>query len=349
EAPDLDLAAGVFGFRFGEADACDLRITIGAAGHFRNVERVRALHARDAFGDDYAFMHALVREPWRTDEIADGPDAGRTGGAPFVDDDVGFLDLHARLLQPDVLDIADDADGKDHAIHRERFGLAVFRFQGGGDGVRAPLQLFDRGGGFDFHALLHERLVRELGDFFVFDREHAVEYFHHRHVASQRAIEAGELDADGAGAHNQQRFRESVGDHGFAISPDQLAVRLQSGERAGARAGGEHDVLGGDLFRLAVLGDGDLACTGEFGFAVDDLDLVLLHQEGDAVGKLVGDLARTVHDLRQIEFEIVGAETEFVQAMHQVPDFRGAQQRFRRDAAPVEADAAELFAFDNRG
>src|SRR6185437_13039816 len=95
--------------------------------------------------------------------------------------------------------------------------------------------------------------------------------------------------------------------------------------------------------------DGYFARPFQLRFAVDDLDLVFLHQEGDAVGQLAGDLARTIHDLGQIEFEIVGAEAEFIQTVHQVPDFGGAQQRLRRDAAPVEADAAELVAFDDRG
>jgi hypothetical protein len=32
-----------------------------------------------------------------------------------------------------------------------------------------------------------------------------------------------------------------------------------------------------------------------------------------------------------------------------IQDFRRAQQRFRRDAAPVQTDAAQMLALDNRG
>ena len=49
----------------------------------------------------------------------------------------------------------------------------------------------------------------------------------------------------------------------------------------------------------------------------------------------------------KIEAKIVGREAEFVQPVHQVPDFGGAQQRLGRNAAPVQADAAELFALDD--
>ena len=106
---------------------------------------MNALHAGDALGDDHAFMHRLVREPGRADEIADRPDAGDAGLAPFVDDDMGAVDLDAGGFEADILDIADDADGEDHAIDGERFGLAVLGLQRRGDVVGALLQLLDGG------------------------------------------------------------------------------------------------------------------------------------------------------------------------------------------------------------
>ena len=47
----------------------------------------------------------------------------------------------------------------------------------------------------------------EGGDLLVLDRQDAVEHFDHRHLGAQGAVEAGELDADGAGADDQQRLR----------------------------------------------------------------------------------------------------------------------------------------------
>ena len=55
------------------------------------------------------------------------------------------VDLQAGLLEAVVLDIADDADGEDDAIHGQRLGLAVLGLQRGGDAVVALLQLLDRG------------------------------------------------------------------------------------------------------------------------------------------------------------------------------------------------------------
>ncbi len=70
---DLDLAPALFGFGFGQTNAGNLRPTIGAAGNLGRIERMHALHAGNALGDDDAFMHGLVREPGRTDEVADRP------------------------------------------------------------------------------------------------------------------------------------------------------------------------------------------------------------------------------------------------------------------------------------
>ena len=92
-----------------------------------------------------------------------------------------------------------------------------------------------------------------------------------------------------------------------------------------------------------------LPLPGKLRLARDHGDLVLLHQEGDAVRKLLRHLARALDDLGDVELEIVGAEAELVQPVHQVPDFGRAQQRLGRDAAPVEADAAQPVALDDRG
>ena len=66
-------------------------------------------------------------------------------------------------------------------------------------------------------------------------------------------------------------------------------------------------------------------------------------------GQLARDLARALDDLGEIEAEILAGKAELVQPVQQVPDLGGAQQRLGRDAAPVQADAAEILALDDRG
>src|SRR3546814_11144670 len=96
--------------------------------------------------------------------------------------------------------------------------------------------------------------------------------------------------------------------------------------------------------RLAVLLDLYLAGTVQAGVAVDHRDLVLLQQEGDSAGELLRHAARPLHHLGEVEGDVLRAEAVGVEIVEDVVDLRRAQQRLGRDAAPVEADAAEMLA-----
>ena len=107
------------------------------------------------------------------------------------------------------------------------------------------------------------------------------------------------------------------GSHGLEIGPDQLLVGLEAGQHARPRAGGDDDVLGGvvagaerALRRIVGSLDRELARRGDRGRAPDDVDLVLLHEEGDAVGELRGDAARALHDGGRVESDVLGREAD---------------------------------------
>ena len=95
-------------------------------------------------------------------------------------------------------------------------------------------------------------LSSEGGDVVVLDRHDPVEHLDHRHLGADVVVEAGELDADRARADDQQLGRHLLGHHRVAIGPDALAVGLGERQVARARAGGDDDVLGGELGGLAV-------------------------------------------------------------------------------------------------
>jgi len=78
-------------------------------------------------------------------------------------------------------------------------------------------------------------------------------------------------------------------------------------------------------------------------------DLVLLHQVRDALVELFGDPARTLHHRLDIRADLFGHKAIGTGVLHIVINFRRAQQRLGRDAAPVEADAAQILTLDNRG
>src|SRR6185312_11274958 len=92
---------------------------------------------------------------------------------------------------------------------------------------------------------------------------------------------------------------------------------------------------------------GDLAGRIDRRLAPDHRDLVLLHQEADAVIEPLRDAARALDDLGRVIADIVGLQAVGLGVLHVVIDLGRAQERLGRDAAPVEADAAEIFALDN--
>ena len=88
----------------------------------------------------------------------------------------------------------------------------------------------------------------------------------------------------------------------------------------------------------------------ELGLAPDHIDLVLLHQIPDAAVQPRRDAARAGDDGGNVggdrAFEL---QAVILGVFGEMQDFRRAQQRLGRDAAPVEADAAQMLALDDGG
>ena len=68
----------------------------------------------------------------------------------------------------------------------------------------------------------------------------------------------------------------------------------------------------------------------------------------NATRKLLGHPARACHHRIQIIGNPGGRQTKFLGAVHQMEHFGRPQHGFGRDTAPVQANAAQIFTFDNR-
>jgi hypothetical protein len=98
---------------------------------------------------------------------------------------------------------------------------------------------------------------------------------------------------------------------------------------------GEDTVLGG---------------AGEFAVAFHGLDFIFLHQEFEALGVLGDDFCFAFLDGGPVEFAGVDAlDAEFFRVFQVIPEFGIEQQRLGRDAADVQAGAAEESVFFNEG
>ena len=97
-----------------------------------------------------------------------------------------------------------------------------------------------------------------------------------------------------------------------------------------------------------VLRDGQLPLPGDRAIPLDHRNLVLLHQPLHAGVQLPRDLPRPVDDLAQVERGLLHAQPVSGGMGHIMIDLAGPQQRLGRDAPPVEADAAQFLALDDR-
>ena len=156
---------------------------------------------------------------------------------------------------------------------------------------------------------------------------------------------------------DQQRLRHALRHHGLEIGPDQFLVGLEAGQHARPRAGGDDDVLGligagaeRAFRRFALAGfHRDFAGRVDRRLAPDHGDLVLLHQKADAVVEPLRHRARALHHGRRIVGDFAGRQPVILGVLQVVENLGRAQQRLGRDAAPVEADAAEIVALDDGG
>jgi hypothetical protein len=67
----------------------------------------------------------------------------------------------------------------------------------------------------------------------------------------------------------------------------------------------------------------------------------------NALIKLLGHPARAFHHRVNVGSDILSGEAVILGMLHIVENLRRAQQRLGRDAAPVEANPAEVFTLDN--
>jgi len=111
-------------------------------------------------------------------------------------------------------------------------------------------------------------------------------------------------DTNGSGADDRERLRDGGHLEDFDVGEDGI-VRGESGQHAGFGAGGDEDVLGFE--RLSAFGafDLDFAAAFDGAEACDDVDLVLLHEELDALGVLGDDFVFAVDGLGVVEDGLV--------------------------------------------
>jgi hypothetical protein len=95
-------------------------------------------------------------------------------------------------------------------------------------------------------------------------------------------------------------------------------------------------------------GSAHLAAPFQRRRAPDDGDLVLLHQESDASVEPARHLARALHHRLGVVGDLIRRQAVVLGVLQHVEHLGRAQQGLGRDAPPVEADATQVVALDDR-
>src|SRR5262245_27092294 len=119
KAADPDVELFLFRSLFSQADRCDLRRAISAAGDHRLVNRVR-VEALDRLNANHTFMLGFVRKHRRASDIPDGVDAMNARPVELVDNDGATVGFYTDFLKTKIFNVTDDPDGGNHALNGQR-------------------------------------------------------------------------------------------------------------------------------------------------------------------------------------------------------------------------------------
>ena len=340
-----DLVGHTVGFQlfFGLAHAGDLGVGVDHAWDDAIVHM--AMFARDHLGRCHALVLGLVGQHRALDRVANGIDAGNVGTPLGVGGDLAALGhLHAQRFQPQPVGKGLAAGGDQHHLGLGRVFAAVLA-QGIGNlclGFQR-LDLRHRRPKGKVQALLGQQFLELFLHLAVQAGGDGVQVFDHLHIRAQPGIDAAHLQPDHARADHHHGFRDLAqrqragrGDHGLFIHR-----HLGPGDRGRLGPAGDDDV-----FRLVGgVTDRDLARRGDAAPALEPVDLVLLEQEFDALGVLADHVVLVGQHLFPVDLGRRALQAHLFEiVLRLVQLVAGVQQRLGRDAAHVQAGAAQGFA-----
>ena len=299
-----------------------------------------------------------MRQHRVADHVADGEDVRRAGAHLRIDgDETAVADGDAGLLGGDLLAVG-RATGRlqDHVV-AHGFGRGGFAFEADVEAVVLGLDADCLGLEHDLVETVGVLLLPHLDRVAVRALHHRVEHFDDVDAGAERGVDGRHFEADDAAADDQHLLRNEAQFKRAGRIDDALIVR-QERQADGRRTRGDDALLEADDLLAAglVLGlafgglDFDVAGVKEAAVAAHDVDLAHLGHAGEAGGQFGNNLGLMGAQLVDVDARggegdaAVGHVRGFVEHCGDV------QQRLGRDAADVEADAAERrVAFDDHG
>jgi hypothetical protein len=313
-------------------------VSEGRAGDQVDIDRF-GLVSGGGLDGNHPLLLGLVGEGGAADEVADREDALRRGALEVVDLDLAaIVGLHAGRIEVEGIGVGAPPTG-DHQI----VGLDLLIAGLDLDARLLLLDALDLRAGQYLHAVLLELALHHTGHVLVLQGEDLLEHLDQGHLDSHAGVGGGDLRAGRAGAGDHQRFGHRIEGIG-APGVDHPVREVDSGNRQRDRSGGDHDRLG----LVRVVADLDVAWAGERRLVVEELDLILVPEELDAVLEGLGDLRAALLQPLPIDRgpTRLDAEVGAIRA-DRVKDLGSVQDRLGRDAGVIQAAPARLVPLDD--
>ena len=192
-------------------------------------------------------------------------------------------------------------------------------------------------------ALLLQQAMKLPRHFAVDAGQDVIEEFDDRHLGAEPPPHRAELQPDDAGADDEKLLRHLGKLERTGRRHDALLVDVDAVEPRDVRAGGDDDVLGLQRLRLAVgVCHLDFARRDDAAGTVKRVDLVLLEQKRDAVDVAVDVLLLVFEQRGKIDARLADLDAHLRKTVAGLfIELRGMQHRLGRNAADIEAGAAE--------
>ncbi len=202
EATNLNVITRLFCLGLGQTHTRHLRMAIGAPRNRARLDRVHFM-PRDQLCHHNALMAGLVSQPRCSGNIANGKHPLDARAAVFICHHMGAIHLHTNRFQPKVLDIADNANRRNHCVELAHLDLATNLDMRAHTHARLAVKFLDPCLFQNGHALLHKLLLCKAADLSILHRQDPVHDLHHRSICAQRIVKAGKLYADRARSNHQ--------------------------------------------------------------------------------------------------------------------------------------------------
>ena len=297
----------------------------------------------EIFSDRHAFFLGLVREHWTGDDIADGIDTRQVSLEVAINDDpTTFIELQARFLGTQAGRVSLAAHGDENLIGGKFEGLAV-AFGGQGGTTRGLLDARNLGAQLEFNPLFLKSTLRGLGDVRVIGRSaDGRQHLDDGDLRAETGPDGTELKADGAGTDDDHLFGDGLQRDAVVGRDNGFSVELHEWQfdRHGTRS--DEDVLCFESTIASRTADENFTRLSETTETAHNLNVTLLEEGADAHVQLGDNLVFIREHRRDIESDLLGTNQAVLLAVAGVlVDFGGMEERLGRNAADIEAGAAE--------